>query len=684
MKANQSFLLFAFLSTLISVGDARAGGICINDSDCSDDGLFCNGVPRCIGGVCQAQPPPDCSGFNGPCSVGVCSEALEKCRRDPINEGLPCSDGNPCTTGETCSSSYCVGTRTINCCTLNPDCNDHNPCTIDVCDNNVCGHAPRPPGTPCGSSVNDGCTDPDTCNASGQCLPHDTPDGEDCGGPDCLAGQCGATTYRAQLLPEGGNIGSEPRAGARDVTSIHIVGRVIDAGSVDHTAAWKCNSTGGNCTLTVLPEGGAGTSVANGVACNTSGTCLAVGAKGSPEQPAVWVYNGVMWTAESVPLPGGFTGGSIRLVEDTTSDILNVAGSGTAFTSVGETVNPGGFRKATYWVRNAQGAWSVFLLDDFGVPGRESVATDLVQCDVNSPPGICANGELLIAGMAVDGPGIARPVVWRESGPFTGTIITTPFPLPAGAVGVIAYEWDWNLDLTQYGPSAAVFLTGTVVMVDGTTRGVVWKTADFQTWSSAVLPPLLGRANTRLTGNDFDLIATGGAYELQAYFGSSTPTDGAFSAVWGSKPIKTIFGSSYSAGGDPLTDGVATGWAVDLLGGGPSVTLTLTSGPADMNTAIIGLPVGCRFSTFPNRGWLPAITPNNAVGSVVCPSAAAGGAVAGITPPPKLHATIVIAAGPAGIPAVSTWGMAVMTLLVLCAATIVIRRSMRRGQAVAG
>ncbi len=42
------------------------------------------------------------------------------------------------------------------------------------------------------------------------------------------------------------------------------------------------------------------------------------------------------------------------------------------------------------------------------------------------------------------------------------------------------------------------------------------------------------------------------------------------------------------------------------------------------------------------------------------------------------------AIGPAGIPAVSAWGMAVMTLLVMSAGTIVIRRAMRRGQAVAG
>ncbi len=44
---------------------------------------------------------------------------------------------------------------------------------------------------------------------------------------------------------------------------------------------------------------------------------------------------------------------------------------------------------------------------------------------------------------------------------------------------------------------------------------------------------------------------------------------------------------------------------------------------------------------------------------------------------PQPHAAIAIAVGPAGIAAVSAWGLAVMTLLVLTAATLVLARRRR-------
>jgi len=100
-------------------------------------------------------------------------------------------------------------------CLGDADCNDFNACTSDACNAGTCEHTPTNVGGPCGNTVNDICTDPDTCDANGNCLPNDAPDGGDCGGPDCLAGLCGPTTYRAQLLPEDGNIGSAPWALAR-------------------------------------------------------------------------------------------------------------------------------------------------------------------------------------------------------------------------------------------------------------------------------------------------------------------------------------------------------------------------------------------------------------------------------------------------------------------------------------
>lgn len=590
----------------------------------------------------NAQPcvsPNDCVGLNGPCSLGVCNQ--NQCQRLSINEGQSCPAPNICIIGATCNNGFCVGTYTPNCCTAPADCNDHNPCTIDSCQGNVCQHANAAPGTPCGSNVDDACTDPDTCNASGQCLTNDTPDGADCGGPDCLGGVCGEIKYRASLLPEGGNIGSEPRDGIRlpelvPAPSI-IVGRVIDAGQVDHAAVWDKDET--DVDLALLPEGGAGTSVANAVMCGPHGcsplicgaqgcgSMVAVGSKGSPEQPAAWAFDGVNWTAEVVPLPQNATGGESRGI------VVKEVLTGT-FASVGSSTDAQGFRRAAYWERSAQGMWSVFVLPDFGVPGRESAASGIAVCPVGASPTLCVPGARLIAGFATDGPGVARPAVWRETGSGTGVFGMGVVPLPPGMILYGTAERDSAL--VALGEAERFAFVGTGVLTDDTTRGAVWQTTDFQSWTSTVLPPLPGSANALLYRRP---------------------------ETWRGGP-NAYTGASYPSGGDPLLDGVATQWTLD-----PD-TLALTSGPFDFNGAVSGLSASRRYT---NAFWLD-IPPGYqgeppAAGTVFDPSAVAG------TPQP--HAAIAVAVGPAGIPAVSTWGMAVTGLLVLCAGTIVLRRAIR-------
>ncbi len=54
-----------------------------------------------------------------------------------------------------------------------------------------------------------------------------------------------------------------------------------------------------------------------------------------------------------------------------------------------------------------------------------------------------------------------------------------------------------------------------------------------------------------------------------------------------------------------------------------------------------------------------------------------------VLPAPQGHAGIAVAIGPTGIATVSGWGLAVMTLLVLRAGTIILRRAMRRPQGAA-
>lgn len=74
-------------------------GACSADADCTD-GLSCNGAERCVGGACQAGPPPDCSDGLA-CTVDACNEATDLCTHTP-NHG-DCNDGLYCNGTEVCS-----------------------------------------------------------------------------------------------------------------------------------------------------------------------------------------------------------------------------------------------------------------------------------------------------------------------------------------------------------------------------------------------------------------------------------------------------------------------------------------------------------------------------------------------------------------------------------------------------
>ncbi len=61
-------------------------------------------------------------------------------------------------------------------CSVDADCSDQNDCTLESCQGGNCvatGAAPL--GTPCGSTTNDACTDPDSCDGAGVCLPNHAP-----------------------------------------------------------------------------------------------------------------------------------------------------------------------------------------------------------------------------------------------------------------------------------------------------------------------------------------------------------------------------------------------------------------------------------------------------------------------------------------------------------------------------
>ncbi len=111
---------------------AAAGLLC---GGCND-GLFCNGVESCMGGVCAPGTPP-CSGAE------VCSESLDYCQSGPCDPQLKCIDGP--TPGINCATHFECGTGGR--CAY-PDCDDglrcngHEACMGGICTatENPCGH----------------------------------------------------------------------------------------------------------------------------------------------------------------------------------------------------------------------------------------------------------------------------------------------------------------------------------------------------------------------------------------------------------------------------------------------------------------------------------------------------------------------------------------------------------------
>ncbi len=86
------------------------------DGSSCDDGLFCNGIAVCRGGVCQNAPPPNCSDGVA-CTTDQCDEARARC----VHVSTPgccqsdadCLDTDACTSGEHCASGTCVSLAAI-------------------------------------------------------------------------------------------------------------------------------------------------------------------------------------------------------------------------------------------------------------------------------------------------------------------------------------------------------------------------------------------------------------------------------------------------------------------------------------------------------------------------------------------------------------------------------------------
>jgi hypothetical protein len=108
-----------------------AAGTCRLDYDCSD-GIFCNGIEKCVEGVCQAGAEPTCDDTIA-CTADSCDEDFNACRHD-YSDAL-CDDGNVCNGLERCFPVSPFADAATGCIPGSPVyCDDVNDCTEDFCD----------------------------------------------------------------------------------------------------------------------------------------------------------------------------------------------------------------------------------------------------------------------------------------------------------------------------------------------------------------------------------------------------------------------------------------------------------------------------------------------------------------------------------------------------------------------
>lgn len=220
------------------------GGDCRRDLGC-DDGIFCNGVERCIGGTCAPG----------------------------VRES--CDDGVACTT-DSCVSTGCVNVPDASTCTAGPDpmCDPVNGCQYSICDATTC--------------VSDGCIEATcsgtNCRRTQLCLA-----GEMCCAGACVPAGCDdESTCTTDLCdPTRGCVYTESGASACSDGNACTTGDQCRGETCRATGDLSCDDTNRctadrcdpllGCAADALPTGTPclDTDLCNGAEACVSGTCAA-------------------------------------------------------------------------------------------------------------------------------------------------------------------------------------------------------------------------------------------------------------------------------------------------------------------------------------------------------------------------------------------------------------------------
>lgn len=255
------------------VCDPEAGCVAqpLDDGTTCDDESLCTSNDMCVAGACvgDAVECPDA----GTCGTGICDPETGSCGIDPAPDGTACDDGSVCTDDEACLAGACVGTL--------PDCSAFDGiCSIGVCDpeSGECGEEPLMDGTAC----DDGslCTDDEACLA-GSCVgtqPDCTAfDGED----TCTVGACNPETGACEAAPADDGIVCDDGdlCTLDDICSGGAcTGRQLDCRSSGSACAVGfCNSATGECETDVFDDG---TDCDDGNVCTTGDSCVSGACEG--------------------------------------------------------------------------------------------------------------------------------------------------------------------------------------------------------------------------------------------------------------------------------------------------------------------------------------------------------------------------------------------------------------------
>ncbi|MCB9737641.1 MAG: hypothetical protein H6747_00060 [Deltaproteobacteria bacterium] len=214
-----------------------------------DDGSACTKGDKCVGGKC-AGTKLECDDDN-PCTIDVCDAKSGKCTA-LLDNNLKCDDGDPCTEGDKCLDGVCKAAQL--------KCDDGNPCTIDGCDGQGGCKNVLEPNKDCDDG--DACTVIDRCDFNGKCAgkAKDCDDGNKCTSAGCNKGVCVIQPLTGEPCNDGNACTEKDRCDNKGDCIADVVN--CDDGNPCTKIAGPCSTVNG---CTVVPN--------DGIACNDGSLC---------------------------------------------------------------------------------------------------------------------------------------------------------------------------------------------------------------------------------------------------------------------------------------------------------------------------------------------------------------------------------------------------------------------------